>query len=35
MRYAIDKNDVYVTGEDGKEYKLELTKKTLKTDRQK
>jgi len=33
VRYAIDKDTVYVISEDGKEYKLDLTKKTLKTDR--
>ncbi len=29
-RFAIDKDDVYVIAEDGKEYKLELLQKTLK-----
>jgi hypothetical protein len=33
VRYAIDKDTVYVIGEDGKEYKLDLTKKTLKINR--
>ena len=33
VRYAIEKDVVYVLGEDSKEYKLDLTKKTLKTDR--
>ena len=32
-RFVIEKDDVYVLGEDGKEYKLGLLKKTLKQPR--
>ena len=32
VRFALEKDKLYVVGEDGKEYELKLTKKILKTD---
>src|SRR5439155_4076354 len=33
VKYALDKETIYVIGDDGKEYKLALTKKVLRTDK--
>jgi hypothetical protein len=31
VKYALEKDKIYVVGEDGKEYELSVTKKVLKT----